>query len=49
MQLNADEDRLAFSVLIDNDSSGNVIDHEIFESVIHVAKRMTYTDVYKIF
>ncbi len=46
--LNADEDRLAFSVLIDIDSSGNVIDHEIFESVIHVAKRMTYTDVYKI-
>ncbi|NLX63606.1 MAG: ribonuclease R [Clostridiaceae bacterium] len=46
--LNAHEDRLAFSVLMDIDSSGNVIDHDIFESVIHINERMTYTNVYKI-
>lgn len=46
--LNANENRLAFSVLMDIDSSGNVIDHDIFESVIHINERMTYTNVYKI-
>lgn len=46
--LNAKVDRLAFSVLIDIDSSGNVINHDIFESVIHINERMTYTNVYKI-
>ena len=46
--LNAHEDRLAFSVLMDIDPSGNVIDHDIFESVIHINERMTYTNVYKI-
>ncbi|MGI6124369.1 MAG: ribonuclease R [Acetivibrionales bacterium] len=46
--LNAHEDRLAFSVIIDVDSTGNVVNHDIFESVIHINERMTYTDVYKI-
>ena len=34
--------------MMDIDSQGNVIDHDIFESVINVNERMTYTDVYKI-
>ncbi|HHW30231.1 MAG TPA: ribonuclease R [Clostridiaceae bacterium] len=46
--LNAKTDRLAFSVIMDIDSTGKVINHEIFESVINVSERMTYTDVYKI-
>ncbi|HHV99278.1 MAG TPA: ribonuclease R [Clostridiaceae bacterium] len=46
--LNAGEDRLSFTVMMDIDSSGRVVDHEIFESVINVDERMTYTDVYKI-
>lgn len=46
--LNAGVDRLAFSVMMDVDPSGNVVNHEIFESVIHIAERMTYTNVYKI-
>ncbi len=46
--LNPQVDRLAFSVIMDIDNLGRVINHEIFESVIHVNERMTYTDVYKI-
>ncbi len=46
--LNSNVDRLAFSVFIDIDSSGNVVNHDIFESVIHINERMTYTNVYKI-
>lgn len=46
--LNPQEDRLAFSVLMDIDSLGRVVNHEIFESVIHSNQRMTYTNVYKI-
>ncbi len=46
--LNANVDRLAFSVMMDIDTMGNVVDHEIFESVIHIRERMTYTNVYKI-
>jgi ribonuclease R len=46
--LNAKEDRLAFSVIMDIDNLGRVVNHEVFESVIHVDERMTYTDVYKI-
>jgi ribonuclease R len=46
--LNPQVDRLAFSVLMDIDSLGRVVNHEIFESVIHSNQRMTYTDVYKI-
>jgi len=46
--LNAGEDRLAFTVMMEIDKTGKVKDHEIFESVIRVRERMTYTDVYKI-
>lgn len=46
--LNANVDRLAFSVIMDIDNFGRVINHEIIESVINVNERMTYTDVYKI-
>ena len=46
--LNAGEDRLAFSVMMDIDLQGRVVNHEIFESVINVNERMTYTNVYKI-
>jgi len=41
-------DRLAFTVMMDIDPSGKVIDHEIFESVINIDERMTYTNVYRI-
>lgn len=43
--LNAGEDRLALSCLMDIDSSGRVVDHRIVESVIRVNRRMTYTEV----
>lgn len=46
--LNAGEDRLALSCIMTVDSKGNVIDHEIAETVIHVDRRMTYTSVKKI-
>jgi len=46
--LNAGEDRLAFSVMMEVDRNGKVLNHDIFESVIHVRERMTYTNVYKI-
>lgn len=46
--LNMGEDRLAISCLMTVDQKGNVIDHEIVESVIHVDERMNYTDVNKI-
>ena len=46
--LNAGEDRLALSCIMDVDAKGNVVDHTIAETVIHVNKRMTYTGVQKI-
>ena len=46
--LNPKVDRLAFTVMMDIDRKGKVIDHEIFESVINIDERMTYTNVYKI-
>jgi ribonuclease R len=46
--LNPQVDRLAFSVMMDIDGSGRVSNHEIFESVININERMTYTNVYKI-
>jgi len=46
--LNAGEDRLAFSVMMEVDRNGKVLNHDIFKSVIHVRERMTYTNVYKI-
>ena len=46
--LNAGEDRLALSCIMDVDDKGNVVNHTIAETVIHVDERMTYTSVKKI-
>ena len=46
--LNPGVDRLALSCFMDIDQKGNVISHEIVETVIRSDKRMTYTDVSKI-
>ena len=46
--LNMKEDRLALSCLMTLDAKGNVIDHEIVETVINVDQRMSYTAVNKI-
>ena len=43
--LNPRVDRLALSVSMEIDRRGNVINHEIYESVIKTCERMTYTDV----
>ena len=46
--LNAGVDRLAMSCIMTVDAKGDVIDHEICESVIRVNERMSYTSVKKI-
>ena len=46
--LNPHVDRLAFSVFMEIDKNGGVVSHDIFESVININERMTYTNVYKI-
>lgn len=46
--LNAGEDRLALSCIMTVDQKGNVVDHEILETVVHVDRRMSYTSVKKI-
>ncbi len=46
--LNPKVDRLTLSCIMDIDSSGKVLEHEIVESVIRTNERMTYTDVTKI-
>ncbi|HHV66003.1 MAG TPA: ribonuclease R, partial [Peptococcaceae bacterium] len=46
--LNPGVDRLSFSVMMNIDKTGKVVDYEIFPSVINVNERMTYTNVYKI-
>ena len=46
--LNAGEDRLALSCIMTIDARGNVIDHEIAETVVRVDERMSYTSVKKI-
>ncbi|MDO5351030.1 MAG: ribonuclease R [Lachnospiraceae bacterium] len=43
--LNAGEDRLALSCLMEIDQKGNVLGHRIAETLIQVDKRMTYTAV----
>lgn len=43
--LNAGVDRLALSCVMQVDARGNVIGHQIVESVIRVDKRMSYTGV----
>nr|MCR4788870.1 ribonuclease R [Lachnospiraceae bacterium] len=46
--LNMGEDRLALSCLMDINEKGEVVDHEIIETVINVNERMNYSDVNKI-
>lgn len=46
--LNEGEDRLALSCIMTVTPEGTVIDHEIFESVIRVNRRMNYHSVNKI-
>jgi len=46
--LNAGEDRLAVSCLMNIDTSGRVRHYELCKSVIHVNERMTYTAVNRI-
>lgn len=46
--LNAGENRLALSCLMTIDDRGDVMDHEVVESVISVDRRMSYTNVKKI-
>lgn len=43
--LNAGEDRLALSCIMDIDDRGEIIGHEIAETVIRVDKRMSYSGV----
>ena len=43
--LTAQTPRLAFSVVMDVDDAGDVVSHEIFESVLFIKERMTYTAV----
>lgn len=46
--LNPHEDRLTLSCEMEIDSKGEVVQHEIFQSVIRSTERMTYSDVNKI-
>lgn len=46
--LNPDVDRLAMSCRMEIDAQGQVVKHEIFESVIHSNARMTYDAVNRI-
>jgi len=43
--LNAGEDRLAMSCFMEINDKGEVVDHQITQSVIRVKERMTYTNV----
>lgn len=46
--LNPQVDRLTLSCIMEIDSKGKVVSHEIAESIIRTNERMTYTDVTKI-
>jgi ribonuclease R len=46
--LNPQVDRLTLSCEMVIDGTGNVVSHQIFQSVINTKERMTYTDVFKI-
>lgn len=46
--LNPQVDRLTLSCEMIIDADGNVVSHDIFQSVIKTTERMTYKDVYKI-
>lgn len=46
--LNANEDKLAFSVMMEVDIRGRVVDFDINESIINSNERMTYKNVHKL-
>ncbi|MBN6186877.1 ribonuclease R [Aneurinibacillus sp. BA2021] len=46
--LNPKVDRLTLTCDMEIDHEGNVVQHDIYESVIRTNERMTYSDVYKI-
>ena len=46
--LNQGEDRLSLSCIMNIDGRGNVVSHQITETLINVDQRMTYTSVKKI-
>ncbi|MDU4960989.1 MAG: ribonuclease R [Sporomusaceae bacterium] len=46
--LNAGADRLAMSCEMEIDRNGKIVDYDIYQSVIHVRDRLTYTTVRKI-
>lgn len=46
--LNAGEERLALSCIMDIDFTGKVVGHEIAETIIHVDRRMSYNQVHGI-
>lgn len=46
--LNQGTDRLAMSCLMDIDTKGNILSHQIAETVIRVDRRMTYDAVYAV-
>jgi len=46
--LNQGEDRLALSCIMDIDSKGNIVGHQIAETLINVDRRMSYTKVKEI-
>lgn len=46
--LNAGSDRLTLSCIMEIDKSGNVMSHEIAETVIQVDRRMSYTKVFEL-
>ncbi len=43
--LNPDVDRLTLSVSMEIDSTGEVVNHDVYKSIIHSAHRMVYDDV----
>lgn len=47
--LNEGEDRLTLTCEISYDENGNILNHNIYESIINVEKRMTYNKVQDIF
>ena len=46
--LNPEQDRLVFSVIMEVDRRGNVVDRRFVEGVLHSSARMTYTSVARI-
>lgn len=46
--LNPGEERMTLTVKMEINTMGEIVDHDIFESIIESKERMTYTSVYKI-